>query len=168
MGCHHKESEEAIATGGSSALEAFRAAHRRGLAQIARLEAAAFSLASGQDIELRSTFGFFHEELELHFREEEQALFPALAQHIGWEGPLRAMMEEHRSFWKAVDALEEASQDLIHIQQATNIARHIVWLLRSHIQKEETMLLPLAEKLLGPEALAQVARDMLTLGKGVS
>ena len=145
-------------TVGSSrfALDALRDGHQHGLEQMRRLEEVAAAAEEPGDGGLRWAFDFFHGDMERHFREEEQVLFPALARYIGWPGVLHAMMEEHRSLWKAIDALEKADNPT----RTSNVARHIVWLLRSHIEKEDTVLLPLAERTLNANELVEVGRQM--------
>lgn len=140
---------------GYPGLDSLREAHQEGLGEIAHLEEVAGSLLGESPGSMDRSLRFFYGELEQHFREEEQVLFPALARRLGWEGMLRAMLDEHVAFWKAVEALEEAAQEP---QRTANIARHIVWLLRSHIQKEEQMVLPLAEKMLSPGELVELGK----------
>lgn len=118
---------------------------------------------------LQEVVDFFDGELHVHFRQEEVALFPALATAVGREGVVAAMLGEHQSIWKAIDILEEQMAAMESsseeekkraAQEIKMIARHIVGLLGAHIEKEETMLQPLAEKILSPDVLRGVAEQM--------
>jgi len=116
---------------------------------------------------LRELLVFFNTELRQHFLHEEEALFPVLSRRIGPMGPVAVMLAEHRSLWQAVDAMEEeldqlehgGSKDTVPLQQ---VASHIVWALRSHIQKEDEMLFPLAETHLEDQGREEVDYRMET------
>jgi regulator of cell morphogenesis and NO signaling len=96
------------------------------------------------------------DEVEAHFREEEQALFPVLGRRIGTEdGPIAVLMEEHAAFRsfqldyeRALAALEAGgsreSRELL-----AGAAGAIDGLLPPHIEKEEQVLFPMAEAVLG-------------------
>ncbi|TAK36571.1 MAG: hemerythrin domain-containing protein, partial [Chloroflexota bacterium] len=114
---------------------------------------------------LKDSLAFFEGELERHFRHEELALFPALARVIGRAGPVGAMLAEHESIWNAVDRLAasveeiEDSKEILGpraAQHAAQAASLIVFLLRGHIQREDTMLFPLAESTLDVAAKHEV------------
>ncbi len=118
---------------------------------------------------LREITRFFDGDLHIHFRQEEVALFPALATAVGREGVVAAMLGEHQSIWKAIDILEEqmAALESSSEEEKKNaareikmITRHIVGLLGAHIEKEEPMLQPLAEKILPPDVLRGVSEQM--------
>ena len=88
-----------------------------------------------------------------------------LQRHMAEGGWIRAMFEEHLSFWKAETALKERlkavrgappSEAPAQARSLPPLLKHILWLLRSHIDKEEKVLLPLAEKVLSPQALQEV------------
>ncbi|MEQ1892502.1 MAG: hemerythrin domain-containing protein [Planctomycetota bacterium] len=90
-----------------------------------------------------------------HHLKEEQILFPWLEQHgLPHEvGPLAVLREEHElgrdlrlalSF--ALDALREDPREAETRLRFHALARRFVELLRAHIEKEETVLLPLARR----------------------
>lgn len=144
-------------TTGWKALAILSAAHREGLKKLERMEWAAEELRRGEvaraAAELRTLFAFFNGELRTHFAHEEESLFPVLSRSIGPMSPVEVMLEEHRSLWRAIDALELALGRLEHgeagaADEVQRVARHIVWLLRSHIEKEDQMLFPMAERCL--------------------
>lgn len=118
---------------------------------------------------LREVLQFFDSELGAHFRHEEVALFPALEKVIGREGPIMVMLDEHQSFWRAVDALkdkvvqlERASADdrPKRVQEVAGVVNHIVGLLDSHINKENNMLFPIAEESLSTSTMLEIAEQM--------
>lgn len=134
---------------------------------LARLEGALVSLErEGGPLEPIGEFlAFCDGELEAHFAQEEENLFPRLERAIGPGGPMKAMLEEHLSLWKAEDALKEGLKAVreapspLSLEKARSLVpvlRHILWLLRGHIQKEEKMLFPLAERFLSPRDLREM------------
>ncbi|MBF8265871.1 MAG: hemerythrin [Dehalococcoidia bacterium] len=149
-------------------LDLLRSAHRTALGELELLEKASVALKRNEDaawIDLDKVFGFFDGELKVHFHHEEAILFPYLARVIGREGPIAAMLDEHQSLWRTLDVLHEKVDELkvaqpdsagkiaLAVQQ---ISSHIVGLLRSHIQKEDNILFPLAEEALDPETLREM------------
>ena len=104
-------------------------------------------------------------EVLSHFREEEQALFPVLGRHIGSaSGPVAMLMEEHAlfrqlelQFEEAVAALETGARDGWE-DKVCDAAASIERLLPAHIEKEESVLFPMAEDLLSAEEWDQVRR----------
>src|SRR3990170_7204110 len=149
------------------ALEALRQAHRRGEVMLAHLERALTPLdREGRPLEpIEEFLAFCDGELEAHFAQEEENLFPRLERAIGPGGPMKAMLAEHLSLWKAEDALKEGLKAVrgapspLSLEKARSLVpvlRHILWLLRSHIEKEEKVLFPLAERFLSPQDLRDI------------
>ncbi|MBI4287996.1 MAG: hemerythrin domain-containing protein [Chloroflexi bacterium] len=152
----------------SRPLDMLRSAHRGALAELDLLERSARALSCngspvGADLDRVSRF--FDSELKVHFQHEEEVLFPYLARVVGREGPIAAMLDEHQSLWRAWDAFQEkvgqikessGSEDSKQVQAAQQIANHIAGFLRSHIQKEDNVLFPLAEEALDPGAMQEV------------
>lgn len=104
-------------------------------------------------------------EVLSHFREEEQALFPVLGRHIdSASGPIAMLMEEHAifrqlelQFEEAVAALEAGHGDGWE-ERIRDAGDSIARLLPAHIEKEESVLFPMAENLLSAEEWDQVRR----------
>lgn len=149
------------------ALTILHQAHAVGLEKLKLLEDVAEELKQGRSAEallrLRQSLEFFNGELRTHFLHEEDGLFPVLARIIGRMGPIGAMLEEHQSLWRAVETLEEHLSELEQgstpaLSEVGKVATHIVWLLRSHIQKENEMLFPMAERYLSPEGKEEVVQ----------
>jgi Uncharacterized conserved protein len=123
--------------------------------------------ASGAGVldDLRDLRREIHGEVLSHFREEEQALFPVLGRHIGSaSGPIAMLMEEHAifrqlelQFEEAVAALEAGFGDGWE-EKACDAAGSIARLLPAHIEKEESVLFPMAEDALSADEWDHVRR----------
>ena len=104
-------------------------------------------------------------EVLSHFREEEQALFPVLGRHIdSSSGPIAMLMEEHArfrqlelEFEEAVAALESGFRDGWE-DKLCAAGDAIGRLLPQHIAKEEEVVFPMAEEMLGEEEWTEVRR----------
>jgi iron-sulfur cluster repair protein YtfE (RIC family) len=104
-------------------------------------------------------------EVLSHFREEEQALFPVLGRHIdSSSGPIAMMMEDHArfrqlelEFEEAVAALETGFRNGWE-DKLCAAGDAIGRLLPQHIAKEEEVVFPMAEEMLGEEEWVEVRR----------
>ncbi len=109
---------------------------------------------------------FIEDEVSIHNRSEEEALFPVLERYV--EGPTRLMREDHkvlkRDFVKlrrAVDRVGARRKDKSAAKDLMSIAKGIVQLFVNHIHKENHILFPLVQKFLTKDALREVARRMV-------
>ncbi|MDO8473608.1 MAG: hemerythrin domain-containing protein [Dehalococcoidia bacterium] len=136
------------------ALDILGSAHIGGLSKLAEMEAAIKQLRSGDTLtaasRLRGLLTFFDGDLKTHFDHEEKALFPVLSRIIGPMGPVQVMLDEHKVLWQAIEELKLALPDCERgeanaAEKVDRIASHILWTLRSHIQKEDEMLFPMAD-----------------------
>lgn len=138
----------------------FEAEHKVALAALERLERAAAALQSGAPSEphfaiMREVHGLLCGAVRQHNEDEERALFPVL-----WEdAPLGPFLEEHGTLWRLEDELA-VSLDRGDGDRAARVALEIVDLLRTHIQRENEVLFPMARAFLGAEGLAAVARRL--------
>ncbi len=94
--------------------------------------------------------------VESHATLEEELLVPALEPHMGkQEGPLALMIAEH----------DEMGRMITHIQDEPDLNRAILWIpealeaAREHFRKEEQILFPMAEHLLGERILQQLGAN---------
>jgi len=102
-------------------------------------------------------------EVLRHFREEEQGLFPVLGRHIdSSSGPIAMLMEEHAQFRQlelqfeeALAALESQYEDGWE-EKLCQAGDAIGRLMPPHIEKEESVLFPMAEQMLGEDEWAEV------------
>ncbi len=141
-------------------LRRFEEEHDVALAGLARLEAAADALRTGQAAEQHFTTA--REVLELlcgavrrHNEDEEDALFPLL----GTEAPLAPFLDEH-GVLRRREAELSAALERRDAARVAQVSHDIVHVLRAHIERENTVLFPTARTLLGPEGLAEVARRL--------
>lgn len=123
--------------------------------------------------------------LEWHARKEEAALFPAMERIIGDEGPTAVMRMEHedihgqgrllRATLRELNEVEhpriEATREQLRRSLAEGgsadvfreISGQILQLIDMHFYKEEQILFPMAERLLGRTALDEVGAVMAAL-----
>jgi hemerythrin-like domain-containing protein len=104
----------------------------------------------------REFLDFLAREVVTHFRIEEEALFPELAQ-VTWiaNGPLRVMDAEHAAF-RDLLAAGTAARDRDATDIAIAAARDLARLLRAHIAKEDDVLFPMALEALDAEQWRRV------------
>lgn len=101
----------------------------------------------------------------LHHAKEEQILFPLLEKQgiPRDQGPIGCMLEEHEVGRDAVAEMTRAISDLRAGKDAgtdfADAARGYTDLLRNHIEKENAVLFPWAESLIGEEERAQLKRE---------
>ena len=117
--------------------------------------------------------GFFKKEVELHFRKEEEALFPEIEKFIPREGgPVGIMLMEHEDLYrykdnlfKGVDFLlkdENTEEALVLIKEnGTNYIN----LLREHIFKEDNMLFMMADMHLEEDQIKEIMKKFEELDK---
>jgi hemerythrin-like domain-containing protein len=139
--------------------QTLREEHRVILRALALVEVAAARLSGGRVL----PDGWWEGLLEWlrafadrnHHAKEEEYLFPALAQGgvPAAGGPVGVMLEEHTEGRALIRAMAEG-----HGDRRMEAARRYVHLLRDHIDKENGVLLPLAEAVLDSQAQLLVAR----------
>ncbi len=100
-----------------------------------------------------------------HHRKEEQVLFPAMLAHgvADRGGPIGVMMEEHRQGRTLLGAIRDAAGRLANgdadaREELATAVRAYVSLMHRHIVKEDTVLFPLAERVL-PEPSRDAVAD---------
>jgi hemerythrin-like domain-containing protein len=85
-----------------------------------------------------------------HQAKEESALFPELMKNTTNRGALQRMIFEHDQERSLVDGLEDA----LRTRKGTefvHFAESLAGILRTHIQKEEKILFPIADEVLSTE-----------------
>lgn len=105
-----------------------------------------------------------------HHGKEEELLFPALME-LGVSkdgGPIGVMLAEHdegrgyiRELTSGIDQLNHGDPDAVH--RITLSAERYIDLLRRHIEKEDTVLFPLAENHLPKDILARLLEGFETI-----
>lgn len=141
-------------------LQQFEAEHEEALAALARLEAAAAGLRAGGSSDthfatIREVHRLLCGAVREHNEAEERALFPL----IGEDAPVGPFLDEHQVLWGLERDLATAVEQRA-LEQTARLSLEIVDLLRTHIQRENAVLFPMARALLGPAGLQAVARRL--------
>ncbi len=109
---------------------------------------------------------FIDEEVRVHNKSEEDALFPVLERYV--EGPTQLMRKDHKILKKefgrlriAVAKMGKSRTDTKAANDLSVTAKRIVQLFVNHIHKENHILFPLVQKFLTKDALREVARRMV-------
>ena len=109
---------------------------------------------------------FIEDEVGVHNKREEEALFPVLERYV--EGPTKLMREDHKYLKKEfvkvqrlVRKLDSKKLDQSVAVELETTAKAMVQRFVNHIHKENHILFPLVQKFLTKDALREVARRML-------
>lgn len=145
--------------------------HDEALVQLSALSRATRSIAdNGYTDEafrrIQKAVDFIEEEVGVHNRSEEEALFPVLERYV--EGPTRLMRQDHKALKNHFVRLSRAVRKLQNKPHSKTVARElhevaqvVVHLFVNHIHKENHILFPLVQKFLTKDALREVARRMV-------
>jgi len=90
--------------------------------------------------------------LATHARLEEDVLFTSLDPHLGPMGPLALMRAEHNEIEGTLARIPEV-KDLV---EARGLLLHALQVARQHFAKEEQVLFPMANQILGEETLTRL------------
>jgi hemerythrin-like domain-containing protein len=107
-----------------------------------------------------------------HHSKEETLLFPAMARH-GFDpdsGPVAVMLGEHREGRELVKRMREAATGAVNgkadaVKDFADAAAGYTGLLRGHIQKEDGILYPMADRVLPEEEQRAMMADALEVEK---
>lgn len=130
--------------------------HHHALAAIRRLAVASNGTDEERDRASRQFVTFFRNDTLMHFRDEEEIIFPLVGDAPQARGTMERAMLEHAEIHAAVHSLECELEE--GVAGAASIPR-IVGLFRSHIRFEEKVVFPLIESLSSEDGL-----DSVTLG----
>jgi len=113
-------------------------------------------IAEGQWDKATGEFDKFINAMELHFLDEEEILFPAFEQRTGHAmGPTRVMRMEHtqmRQLFAGMRGSVEQKNSEVFLSQSETL----LMLMRQHNAKEEQMLYPMTDQVLGGDASALI------------
>ncbi|MBI4186844.1 MAG: hemerythrin domain-containing protein [Chloroflexi bacterium] len=170
------QAEEDAITADAGIVDIIKREHQQAEERVSLLRAASLCLRLGnltpgspvrdKGIDhLGKVLDFFDKGLKLHFRREEEVLFPALEKHTGVEkSPTQLLLGEHAQVWQWYDQLtaklDELRRDGHHEtipDEVQEIVNKVVPFLQEHIKKENDSLLPLTKRLLGKDELDDVA-----------
>ena len=151
----------------------FMQEHDEALMHLSSLNKGAHSMAQhgfSEDAygKVLSSLHFIEEEVSVHNKSEEEALFPVLERYV--EGPTKLMREDHKFLKKefvrlrrAVTKLDKEKNSRAAALALETTAKTIVQRFVNHIHKENHILFPLVQKFLTKDALREVARRMLSV-----
>jgi uncharacterized protein len=115
---------------------------------------------------LDKSMAFIKEEVEVHNRREEEALFPVVERYV--DGPTRSLKDDHRHLARHFETLQESAhaitlnrEDKEAIQQFLVVARTIVQIMVNHIHKENHILFPMLQRFLTKDELREVTRKLI-------
>lgn len=148
----------------------FMQEHNHALEQLASLSRATRTieeegLTPDAQRRIAKAMSFIDEEVTVHNRSEEEALFPVLERYV--EGPTQNMREDHRilerefvRLRKAERALRKEKKNRKAARKFAEVSRNVIQIFVNHIHKENYILFPLVQKFLTRDALREVARRL--------
>ncbi|HAI68259.1 MAG TPA: hemerythrin HHE cation-binding protein [Gammaproteobacteria bacterium] len=95
-------------------------------------------------------FSDFRLAMERHFTREEEVLFPSVEEHIGPAGPTQVMRMEHQQM-RQVFADMQNSLTQRDGEQYLGLSETLLMLMQQHNAKEEQILYPMSDQMLGEE-----------------
>lgn len=149
----------------SRTLKKFNADHQHAQKELDKLEAALKLIDRGERVKEQRTAvknfaRFLEHALKVHFRQEEEALFPAMLEKAPYISDLiQMMLDEHEEITGAHGQMvSELTKEEPEPAIISKSGWTILCCLRPHIDKEETALQPMAIEILSPEELGEVDR----------
>ena len=116
--------------------------------------------------QITSALNFIEEEVSIHNRKEEDALFPVLERYV--DGPTRIMRSDHKKLQRgfiqlssAVDRFKKNRDSFSAIKRLRTVTKDVVQLFVNHIHKENHILFPLVQQFLSKEELREIAKKMI-------
>ncbi len=144
--------------------------HEAALKQLNKMAAAAKSIQqngfSAENFrQIADAIRYIGSVVRKHNEKEEQFLFPKLDRHVN--GYQSMMRHQHRELWAAFTELSKAVKDVedgrIHgssIRDLLQMANFIIDHLSNHIAQENTVLFPMAKRLLTPEEYKELTAEI--------
>lgn len=157
------------------ATDLLSADHRVVLKQLKRLEKGLDKIDSdkGARANIIEAADFIKRVVKRHFLKEEEILFPLLGKMPGMgDGPLKMLYLEHEvfksnneKFQELVERLRNKEDVVAFKDDIVERGRAVIIVLREHIDKEDQILFPMAERFLGEEVLLEATEKMsITVG----
>lgn len=105
----------------------------------------------------------FANETVLHFKKEEEELFPAFETHTGMtQGPTQVMRYEHEQVRQLIGQMAQALEDKDK-DAYLSLAESMMILLQQHNMKEEQMLYAMCDRQLPPALREETLEKMKNL-----
>ena len=123
------------------------------------LFAAAEAVAAEGDLSAASSgLARFISDMEQHFQREEEVLFPAFEARTGQaQGPTMVMRSEHRQMRQLFQELQQ-SLEQGDGERFLGLSETLLMLMQQHNAKEEQVLYPMSDQVLGAEVEALIGR----------
>jgi hemerythrin-like domain-containing protein len=113
------------------------------------------AVSEGNWEEAERAFALFRDKTLLHFRKEEEVLFPEFEARTGITmGPTQVMRFEHQQVRELLDRLEEALKKKSK-EEFLSVGDSLMVLLQQHNMKEEQILYPMSDQHLDREEMVQ-------------
>lgn len=117
--------------------------------------------------QLNEITAFIDKDLEIHFKKEEDALFPVLGNYIGIEtGPIHVMLIEHKNCRELSDDFKAKIKDYgggNNHKPLISAGNSFASLLSEHIDKEDHILFSIADMHLSQEEKHAITERMRTV-----
>ncbi|HJW08380.1 MAG TPA: hemerythrin domain-containing protein [Holophagaceae bacterium] len=159
-GCDHAASVAGIEVR-HPVLRKWMVEHDEALKVLDRMEV---SLRQGEWAGVKEGATWLYHELKAHNEAEEEHLFPLMDPFFGGgHGPTQCMRDEHRLLWDLTLAVLGDITDgkARNPQSSERICQQLISTLRSHVDKENKVLYPMAERILDAAALDRLGRVMV-------
>lgn len=115
--------------------------------------------------EIVSALKFIDEEVRIHNRKEEEALFPVIERYV--EGPTNNLRRDHKTLRKefiqlakAVENVKRHRDSFSRIKNLVKISQSVAQIFVNHIHKENHILFPLVQRFLSKDELREIAKRM--------
>ncbi|MHB8231480.1 MAG: hemerythrin domain-containing protein [bacterium] len=117
--------------------------------------------------QLNEITAFIDKDLEIHFKKEEDALFPVLGNYIGIEtGPIHVMLIEHKNCRELSDLFKaniNNYQSDKNYKAVISAGNSFASLLSEHIDKEDHILFNMADMHLSGDEKQSIMEKMRTI-----
>lgn len=117
---------------------------------------------------IRETAGFFDRGAVRHTDDEDQTLFPRLVGSGELEAVLTRLREEHEQHRAIegrlrglIEGWPSSGPDAGGQSKLADLSAQLASVYREHIRREETELFPVARRILSPEVIAEMGREMI-------
>ncbi|MDO9054663.1 MAG: hemerythrin domain-containing protein [Gallionella sp.] len=97
-----------------------------------------------------TAFETFRQNMQRHFRMEEEVLFPALLDAGGPGGPVQVMRMEHAQMNELIELMAAAVANK-NTQEYSGLSETLLIVMQQHNLKEEQILYPIADRILAAE-----------------
>ena len=103
-------------------------------------------------------FDTFYDDLEHHFKMEEEIMFPAFEERTGMVGGPTAMMRMEHEQMRSVVSQMRGDLDSKNKNHFFGLSESLMMIIQQHNMKEEQMLYAMADNHLGSDAFAVVEK----------